>query len=131
MSNALGQHTGSDIFREIFSKFTKMSTKTLLRPAWRQIVVHQTIQADAHVHRVYCVVQLGQTPFCQTKQCRYLLPVTVTISQFYLMRLYNSCSFCACLFPYHLFSYNVYEKEELAICNPLRIVSKKKTKFVY
>jgi hypothetical protein len=56
-----------------FSKITKISTKPILRPALRQLVVQQTIQTAAYIHRVYCVVQLGQTPFCQTKMIQILV----------------------------------------------------------
>ena len=50
MSHALGPHTGSDIFRGKFSKITKKSTKPLLRPDCRQIVVQQNTQTAAHMY---------------------------------------------------------------------------------
>ena len=81
MSHALGPHTGSDIFSGKFSKITKKSTKPLLRPAWRQIVVQQTIQTAAHMYTECTVLfSLAQRHFAKPKRCRYLLPVTATVS---------------------------------------------------
>jgi hypothetical protein len=90
---------------------TNKKTKPLPRPAWHQIVVQQTIQTAAHyVHRVYCVVQLGPTPFCQTK----MMQILVVCYRDHITILFNEALqilLDLCLFFYFLFIAVSFEAE--------------------
>jgi hypothetical protein len=74
MSHALGPHMGSDIFPGKFSKITKKIKKTSTEAS----LAPDSCKSDythscTYVHGVYCVVQLGPTPFCQPKMMHILV----------------------------------------------------------
>ena len=105
------------IYQRAAPSLSLCSTKPLLRPAWRQIVVQQTIQTAANMYTECTVLfSLAQRYFAKPKRCRYLLPVTATVSQFYLMRLCNSCSICACFINCVLFYFGVICRHSFQIC---------------
>ena len=82
------------IYQRAAPSLSLCSTKPLLRPAWRQIVVQQTIQTAAHMYTECTVLfSLAQGHFAKPIWCRYLLPVTATVSRIFKIRETNSGQF--------------------------------------
>ena len=75
-----------------------ITTNTYNTVNWNTNPEHPAISCRHMANGIRAVLfSLAQRHFAKPKRCRYLLPVTATVPQFYLMRLCSSCSIHACL----------------------------------